>query len=138
MILHGTNYFDTLVTVSEDGERHRSIVPARPGTIAALQWELLHAAPYTMTSDDLLWRVETRRNGTADTAEARATFFSVGRPCLRASPLVRSHGWGIHHDTEGRIALVGVETPDYARLLADPTVKKRPGMRSSRKAPGTG
>lgn len=132
MTLHSTNYRDTLVTVSDDGERHHSIVPGRPGTIAALQWELLAAAPYVLTSDDLLWRVETRRNGTADTAEARAAFFSVGRPCLRASPLVKSHGWGIHHDAAGRIALIGVETPDYARLLADPSVKKRPGLRSGR------
>ena len=133
MTLHSTNYFDTLVTVSEDGERHHSIVPARPGTIAALQWDLLHAAPYVLTSDDLLWRIETRRNAAPDTAEARAAFFSVGRPCLRASPLVKSHGWGIHHDAAGRIALIGVETPAYARLLADPSVTKRPCMRSSRK-----
>jgi hypothetical protein len=69
-----------------------------------MQWKLLAATPHAMTCDDLLWRVETRRSGTADTAEARAAFFSVERPCLRSSPLVKSHGWGIHHDGEGRIA----------------------------------
>ena len=133
MATKSTNYHGTLITVSEDSNCERAAVPERPGTVAALQYELLAAAPYGMTSDDLLWRVNVLRNGVANTDEARAAFFARGQPCLRASPLVRSYGWGIHHDAEGRVALIARESADYARLLADPGVAKRPGMRSTRK-----
>ncbi|HOT84142.1 MAG TPA: DUF6157 family protein [Candidatus Defluviicoccus seviourii] len=129
-----TNYHETLITPSDDSKRMQSAVPERPGTVAALQYELLAAAPYGMTSDDLIWRAHVLRNEAADTEAARAAFFAKGQPCLRASPLVRSYGWGIHHDTKGRIALIACESSDFARLLADPSVTKRPGMRSSRRA----
>lgn len=133
---HSTNYHGTLITVSEDSTRTHSVVPDRPGTVAALQYEMLTAAPYTMTSDDLLWRVEVRRNGYPDSAAVRQSWFAQPRPCLRASPLVKSWGWGIHHDADGCIALVGMETPEYARLLADASVRKLPGMRSTRTGRG--
>lgn len=129
-----TNYYNTLITPSDDSKAERAIVPERPGTVATLQYELLAGAPYGMTSDDLIWRVQVLRGGAADTAEARAAFFSRGQPCLRASPLVRSYGWGVHHDAQGRVALVARESPDFTRLLADPGIVKRPGMRSARKA----
>ena len=128
-----TNYYNTLITPSDDSKAEHAIVPERPGTVATLQYELLAGAPYGMTSDDLIWRVHVLRGGAADTAEARASFFSRGQPCLRASPMVRSYGWGVHHDAEGRVALVARESPDFTRLLADPGIAKRPGMRSARK-----
>lgn len=132
--MKSTNYRETLITPSEDSRRTHAAAPERPGTVAALQYELLAPAPYAMTSDDLIWRVHVLRTNAADTEEARAAFFAKGQPCLRASPLVRSYGWGVHHDAKGRVALIARESPDYARLLADPGVTKRPGMRSIRKA----
>ncbi|MBX3593150.1 DUF6157 family protein [Sphingomonas sp.] len=123
-----TNDRDLLVTVSGDTPTDTARVPEKPGSVAAVQYALLAGRPYAMTSDDLLHAAHRARGGEVD----RAAFFATPRACLRASPLVKQFGWGIHHDTDGRIALVAMESADYARLLADPAVTKRPGMRRHR------
>lgn len=131
---HSTNYRNTLILVSEDSTLNHSRVPDRPGTIAALQYALLHAHPYEMTSDDLLFEVYAQRAGIAEAERdaRRDAFFAKPQPCLRASPLVKSFGFGIHHNSEGRVALVPKESAQYEQLRADAGVEKRPGMRSSR------
>ena len=132
--MHTTNYSDTLILVSPDCRVDTGRVPSKPGTVAATQHVLLRDAPYRMTSDDLLVAVEARRRQMSDAEQEalRAEFFAKPRACLRASPLVKSYGWGIHHDASGRIALVGCETAEYRRLSDDPAIAKRPGMRSRR------
>jgi Family of unknown function (DUF6157) len=62
----------------------------------------------------------------------RAVFFSKGQACLRASPLVKQYGWGVHHDAKGRVALIAAESPEYAALSASHRLTRVPGMRSSR------
>lgn len=124
---HTTIYRDTLVTVSADCPVAMGVVPGKPGAIATLQYALL-AEPYRLTSDDLLFEVHRARGG----EKTRDEFFARPQACLRASPLVKQFGWGLHHDSEGRVAAVAVDGADYAKLLADPAVKKTPGMRSRR------
>ena len=65
-------------------------------------------------------------------AEARQAFFAKGQPCLRASPLGKRYGWGIHHDDDCRVALVPLGSDEYQTLAADPTVKQLKAMRSKR------
>lgn len=134
MAQHSTDYFDTLIQPSPDCPVGEGVPPPRPGTVAALQYEKLMAAPYARTSDDLLFEIHSERNGTPDSAreEARAAFFSRGQPCLRSSPLVKTYGWGIHHDSEGRIAIYGAETAQYRDLSERAGVSKLAGMRSQR------
>jgi hypothetical protein len=122
-----TNYLDTLVTASPDGPVSRGTIPEKAGSVAAVQHALL-AEPYVMTSDDLLFAAHRERGGD----KSREAYFAKPQACLRASPLVKLFGWGIHHDGKGRIALIGSETEEYRRLLDDPSVKKTPGMRSRR------
>jgi len=126
--VHTTNYTNTLITVSPDCPVTTGTPPAKPGTVAERQYALLRDAPYTMTSDELLLAVECDRKGPV-TAE---TFFAKAQACLRASPLVKKQGYGLHHDAAGRVALVAMESDAYARLLADAGVVKRAGMRSGR------
>ncbi len=134
MPMHTTNYQSTLILPSADSKTTMALVPKKSDSVAGLQYEIMAAAPYKMTSDDVVFEVYARRNtildGSRDTA--RATFFSKGQPCLRASPLVKSHGYGVHADEKSRIALIAMESDDFARLLADESVTKRPGMRTSR------
>lgn len=127
MRIHSTIYHDTLITVSADCPVTAASPPAKPGTIAGRQFALLNAAPYEMTSDELLLAVENERKGPV----SAATFFSTPKACLRASPLVKKHGYGLHHDRDRRIALVPI-SEEYARLLAATSVEKLAGMRSSR------
>ena len=123
-----TNYRDTLITASPDTPVTASVTPEKPDSVAGAQHALVAGRPYVLTSDDLLHAAHVARS----LSPPRATFFAKPQACLRVSPLVKQFGWGIHHDAEGRIALVGMESDDYARLLADPAVKKTPGMRRSR------
>lgn len=132
-----TNYHDTFLQVAEDCPVQQGTVPperARP-TVARLQFELAAAAPYTLTSDDLLFAVHALRTGIpeGERAAAREAFFSRSQACLRASPLPQRYGWGIHHDAEGRIALVPVGTPEYRRFAEDPSLAQLRAMRSSRR-----
>ena len=132
-----TNYHQTFISVAEDCRAVAGEVPPRkdgPPTVASLQHELLSAAPYTMTSDDLLFEVFARRNAVPDAerAEARATFFSRSQACLRASPLAKTYGWGIHHDADGRVAIYAMESPEYRALQVDAAVKQLRAVRSRR------
>jgi hypothetical protein len=131
--MHSTNYFNTLITVAPDFKGKAARIPARSGTVAAMQYAMLSEKAYHLTSDDLLLAIEANRNGPVLARD----YFSIGRACLRASPLVKSYGFGLHHDRQGRVALVPCESEVYAALLADPKVAKVPGMRSQRKAPAT-
>ncbi|MFB2581362.1 DUF6157 family protein [Herbiconiux sp. P15] len=131
-----TNYVNTFIAVAPDCRVAVAEAPpaaAKP-TVAALQFELIAENPYGMTSDDILFSVHATRNSVADAdldAE-RERFFSKGQPCLRASVLGKRYGWGTHHDSEGRVALYGVGTAEYARLAADTDLTQKAAMRSSR------
>lgn len=129
-----TNYHSSLIAVSPDTLAERGSVPPKPDSIAGLQYGLLKDRPYAMTSDDLLFAVHARRHAIAeaDWPAARAQFFGRPQACLRASPLVKQVGWGIHHDEAGRIALHGVETAAYRELAGRPDIKTLAGMRSKR------
>jgi len=63
---------------------------------------------------------------------AREAFFSKGQPCFRASPLTKRYGWGLHCDTEGKIALVAKGSPEYEQYRNDKSLKVVKAMRSSR------
>ena len=130
--MHSINYTDTFIAVSEDCRAEFGTIPDKPGTIAALQYRLLAEAPYGMTSDDLLVAVTgTRRAIPQDDWPAlRAEIFAKPQACLRASPLVKTYGWGLHHDAQGRVALVARETAEYGRRVSEEALTRLRGMRS--------
>lgn len=53
----------------------------------------------------------------------------MSQACLRASPLVKQFGWGLHHDEAGRVAAYGVETEEYRKLATRADLKIVTGMR---------
>ena len=132
--MHSTNYFNTLILVSPDTKAEVGRVPNKEGSVAALQFQMIWNAPYALTSDDVIFGVFAMRKNIAlaEREDARKIYFSKGQACLRASPLVKTHGWGVHADEQGRIALFGVESAQYADLSADDSVTKIAGMRSKR------
>lgn len=132
-----TNYRSTFIAVAPDCPAAVAEEPpsgAQP-TVASLQYELLRDRPYELTSDDLLFEVHMVRSGldaSARNAE-RQRFFGRDQPCLRASPLPKRYGWGIHHDTEGRVALVGLGSAEYAILADRNDLTQKTAMRTSRR-----
>ena len=135
--MSSTNYFNTLIEVAEDCPATIGEIPPLKGgkkSIANLQFELLHEHPYAYTSDDVLFSVYATRKEIPkeDWQEARERFFSKGQPCFRASPLTKRYGWGLHSNADGKIALYGIESEEYQRLVTDESVQKKKAMRSKR------
>jgi len=137
MKIHSTNYTNTFIEIAEDCSASSGIVPpvkADSKTIANLQFELLWKNPYRFTSDDVFFQVYSIRNDLtkSELAEARKAFFSKGQPCFRASPLTKTYGWGVHSDKDGKIALVGCETKEYAKYRNDKSLKVIKAMKSKK------
>ena len=131
-----TNYSNTLIEVAEDCPATDGETPptgAKP-TVAALQYELIATHRYRYTSDDVLFEVHAIRNAIPDDAKLaeREAFFAKDQPCLRSSPLGKRYGWGIHHDQDGRVALVAVGSIEYEALAGDPSLRHVKAMRSRR------
>ena len=135
--MHSTNYYNTLIEVAEDCPTGQAEIPPLKGnkkSVANIQFEMLHGHPYEYTSDDVLFAVFAARKEIPeeDLAEQRAIFFSKGQPCFRASPLTKRYGWGVHSNEAGKIALFGMETEVYQKLVADDAIVKKKAMRSKR------
>ena len=131
-----TNYFDTFIEVAEDTKAESGTIPPAKNkkTVAEMQYDLIFNHPYTFTSDDIFFQVFADRNDltNAEYKQAREQFFSKGQPCFRASPLTKNYGYGVHSDGNGKVALVGMETDEYQKFLADEKIKKLKAMKSSR------
>lgn len=135
MKIHTTNYKDTFIEVAEDCPVAQGEIPPVKGearTIANLQFDLVYENPYRFTSDEVLFQVHAIRNDLTanELPTEREKFFSKGQACLRASPLSKRYGWGIHHDSEGRVALFGRETDGYEKFRGDKQLQVVKAMRS--------
>ena len=136
MKIHSTNYFDTFIEVAEDTKADSGTTPPtkEKKTVAEMQYDLISNNPYKFTSDDIFFQVFADRNDLtkSEYEQAREQFFSKGQPCFRASPLTKTYGFGVHSDSNGKVALVGMETDNYQKFLEDNKTKKIKAMKSSR------
>ena len=133
-----TNYFNTFIEVAEDTKANAGTIPPSKGdkkTIAQMQYDLISRHPYKYSSDEILFQIFAERNDLirSDLKAAREDFFSKGQACLRASPLTKTYGFGVHNDANGKVAIYGVETPGYEKCVADKNLKKVKAMRTTRK-----
>jgi len=124
---HTTNYPSSFIAVAEDCPAHTGVVPPdkTPPTAARLEYDMVINCPYRFTSDQVIYEANGRAKGLS-----REEFFEHGRPCLRSSALTKRHGWGVHSDALGRIALYAVDSAEYARWSADPTLHQLRALRS--------
>ncbi len=137
MKTHTTNYLNTFITVADDCQARSGIEPPVKGdvkTLANLQFDLLKGNPYQYTSDELLFRVDAIRKGygKGEWLEETKRFFYKGQPCLRSSPLTKRYGWGIHSDSDGRVAIYGLGTPEYKHFADQQSLSVVKAMRSKK------
>jgi hypothetical protein len=137
MKIHTTNYQDTIIAIADDCPATAGEVPPTKGdkkSIAMMQFEILSKNPYKFTSDDVLFEVFAKKNDLTESelASAREQFFSKGQACFRASPLTKRYGWGVHSDTNGRIAMYDSASKEYEKLMNDSNIKTVKAMRSSK------
>ena len=132
--MHTTNYFDTFIEVAEDCPATVAEIPPQKGerTAADIAFEMVKNHPYRFTSDEVIFHIYALKNGVVekDMETEKARFFSKGQPCFRSSPLGKRYGWGVHANSEGKIALYAVESDEYKKLSADKNVKTLKAMRS--------
>ena len=139
--LHTTNAFNTFIRVAEDCPARNGEEPQPRGgrpTVATLQYQMVAGSPYKFTSDDVVFAtsapgraLDAKATRTARSL-AREAFFSRGQACMRASPLGKRFGWGVHADAQGRIAIYAVDSKRYQALAADPDITQVRAMRSKR------
>ncbi len=131
------NYYDTLIEVADDCPVTEARVPRARGakkTKALVEYELLVNRPYKYTEEDIAFDVYAILHDIpkAIWPKERKQFLSEGHPHLRVSALPKRYGWGIHNNSEGKIALIAVESPLYEQLLNDPRITRIKAFRSSR------
>ncbi|MCB0283369.1 MAG: hypothetical protein KDF60_12365 [Calditrichaeota bacterium] len=136
--MYTTNYFNTFIEVAEDCPVNTAKIPVlRSGkkTAAYIQYEMISGQPYVYTSDDVLFQVYAEQNGIPPEGieTAKISFFAKGQPCMRASVLTKSYGWGVHCDAEGKVALYALESDTYKDLVLDSSMQHTRAMRSKRK-----
>lgn len=137
MKTHSTNYLNTFILVADDSPAVSGEAPPLKGdkkTAANIQFEMLQKQPYKYNSDDVLFQVFADKNDLtkAEYKAEREKFFSKGQPCMRASPLTKRYGWGVHSNEEGKIAIYGVESAAYKKFAADKSLKVIKAMKSAR------
>ena len=132
------NYYSTFIAVAPDTAAMQGTVPPPyrgRETVAGIQHRLLTEQPYLRTQEEVLFLTDWIKQGHATDAATEAdrqAFFAQPRACLRASPLCKQYGWGIHFDKQGRAALYPMEGQEYRRLAADPLITQLKAMRSKR------
>ena len=136
--MHTTNYQNTFIEVAPDCPvKKAEVPPVKQGgkTAANLQFDMIYDHPYTYTSDDVIFHVFAAKNNLskAKQKDEREKFFSKGQPCLRSSPLTKRYGWGVHSDAQGKVAIYGVDSREYKKLMKDKSLEHTKGMRSSKK-----
>jgi len=132
-----TNYYNTFIEVADDCPAQIGKVPEQKGkdkTVAQIEYELISTNPYQFTSDDVLFAVFSEKNNISQNDELieREKFFSKSQACLRASPLGKRYGWGIHFNEEGKLALYAVNSNEYKKLQTDNSIDHVKAMRSKR------
>lgn len=134
--MHTTNYSSTFIEVADDCKvQAGTIPPQKPErTIAQIQYDLISKNPYKFTSDDVIFAAYAEKNkvDASRFEEERRKFFSKGQACLRASPLGKTYGWGIHSDEVSKVAIYGKSSKEYKQYSTDKSLKHLKAMKNSR------
>jgi hypothetical protein len=138
LIMHTTNYYNTFIQIAEDCPVSIAEMPPLKGndkTIANLHFEMVIENPYEYTSDDVIFHAYATKNsisGKAALSSAREAFFSKAQACLRASPLTKRYGWGVHINAEAKVAIYAADSKEYKQFSKDNTIKQLRAMRSKK------
>lgn len=136
MKTHTTNYKDTFIEIAEDCPVSESEIPPvkRNRTLAEIQYDMISKNPYKFSSDDVMFECYVQKNDITETEKmaARKQFFSKGQACFRSSALGKRYGFGIHSNSDGKVALFPVESEEYQKFVEDPEVKKVKAMRTKK------
>lgn len=134
---HTTNFTDTFIEVAEDCPVSKALPPPEKEikTLAGFQYEMIIKNPYAFSSDDIIFEWYAIKNDITEAEKQgeRKKIFSKGQPCLRTSPLAKRYGFGIHHNSEGKVAVFPIDSEEYQKFIKNTSITKVKAMRSKRK-----
>ncbi|WP_440890175.1 DUF6157 family protein [Vibrio sp. WZ-1] len=111
---------EELILMSQDTIATQSEMPPESDAITRIVYEVLTEHPYRFTEPELHREVHYERRG--------MRHLKIGSYSIKRSNLLKKYGWGIHKDSDGRLALVASDTDKYVRLSQ--TVKTSHGYRN--------
>jgi hypothetical protein len=135
------NPADQFIEIAPDCPAAKSVIPHDTDgkrSIATIEYDLLSSKPYGYTLAELKFATHVLHKQIpatelkAHAQQLRDAFFSKPYACMRASPLTKKYGWGVHYDKDGKIAIFPVESKEYQRFVRDKNIKKYSAMRSKR------
>lgn len=116
--MDSVDYVNTFITIAPDSSPAEGMTPPAKDdpTVAARTLSMIAEHPYRYTSGDVIFTVWADRRAVParERDAARAEFYSKGIACLRSSDLGKRYGWGVHADSEARVAVYAVDSPEYA------------------------
>ena len=133
------NYLATFIQIAPDSKAAEPVAPQPRGgkkSIACIEFDLISSNPYRFTQEEIqflvfLERETISRPKVPSRHRLWDSFIAKPRACLRSSSLPKIYGWGLHFDEEGKVALVGVGSPEYD-CLASANLKQKYALRSRR------
>ncbi|MGS2718024.1 DUF6157 family protein [Eionea flava] len=125
-----TNYHNTFVAVAENCRKMVGTVPPKktPPTVAQLTFDIVSQNPYQYSSDEILLQVHRQRNDDFSLED----YQRKSQACFRCSPLSKTYGWGFHFNGDWKVAIYGMESQEYHRLLHDTNIKQRRAFSSKK------
>ena len=101
---------EELIEVAEDYQVKYAQEPpnGNPKTIPRIEYELLIANPYKFTERELFYEVHV--------VHRNRPHLKIDSYNIKRSLLVQSFGWGLHRNSEGKLALVALECDRYKEL----------------------
>jgi len=128
--MKSTNYYNTFISVAQTCKKTAGTIPPQktPPTVAQLEYEIITANPYSLTSDEIQFEVYKRRNKNACLED----FAKINHACFRCSSLSQNYGWGFHFNEDGKVALFAVESEDYQHLLDNGEITQKLAFSSTK------
>jgi hypothetical protein len=116
---------EELIEIASDSPAIRGEEPPDSGTrksIARISYEVLAENPYRFNEREFYHEVHVVRRG--------RPHLKIENYNIKRLALVKSYGWGIHRNSDGKLALVACESNRYKELQADPRVKRTKAYRN--------
>lgn len=104
---------ECLYLVAEDCKVPNAVEPSSKlrndkKTNNRITWEVLHEAPYAYDAKKLKEKIHLEIRGRTD--------LKLEAYNIRKSKMAQCFGWGIHQNSEGKLALVAMESEKYQQL----------------------
>ncbi|HIF9058194.1 TPA: DUF6157 family protein [Photobacterium damselae] len=99
---------EQLILISQDSPTKEAIIPEKGDSVARIAYEVLSENPYLFTESEFQHEVHVMRRNRPD--------LKINKYSIKRSPLLKKLGWGIHKNSNGKMALIPADSDEYRNL----------------------